>query len=131
MNVGRLELSLKVASLEASRDFYSKLGFRAVNGSEAEGYLILFNGISALGLYQGHVPANLLNFRGGDVFAVAAELEGAGLKLDKPAELESDGSVGAWLTDPDGNRIYLNTAPGEGTGVSCFADAFAALTAHG
>jgi catechol 2,3-dioxygenase-like lactoylglutathione lyase family enzyme len=113
MDLGRFELSLNVADLDASKKFYEILGFKVAGGNEAEGWLILTNNSLTIGIYQGHVPANAMNFRGRDVFAIAEELENCGLALEKPAETESDGSAGAWLKDPDGNLIYLNTAPGE------------------
>ena len=113
MRLGRLELSLNVSDLAAAREFYSKLGFRSIEGDERNGYLIMGDGANTLGLYQGHIPANLLNFRGGDVFAIATALESAGLTLDSPAQIEPDGSSGAWISDPDGNRLYFNTAVGE------------------
>jgi catechol 2,3-dioxygenase-like lactoylglutathione lyase family enzyme len=113
MNLGRFELCLKVAVLADSRKFYESLGFQVVGGDEGEGWLQLKSASLALALYQGHIPSNLLNFRGADVFAVADELTRRGLELEKPAELEQDGSAGAWLKDPDGNVIYFNTSPEE------------------
>jgi len=113
MDLGRFELSLNVANLGASKQFYETLGFRVVAGTENEGWLIIRNKALTIGLFQGHIPANLLNFRGRDVFAIATELEQRGLKLHKPAEIEPDGSAGAWIKDPDGNLVYFNTAPGE------------------
>ncbi|MCK4594445.1 hypothetical protein KAU45_08075 [bacterium] len=67
LNLGRFELCLAVADLESSIGFYDKLGFTAVAGDPAEGWRIMTNGDLRLGLYRGHVPANLLNFRDGDV----------------------------------------------------------------
>ena len=113
MDLGRFELCLKVANIVASRDFYEKLGFVVSGGNQAEGWLQMANPSVRIALYQGHVPANLLNFRGQDVFALAQDLAAKGVKFDKAAEIEEDGSAGAWLRDPDGNLIYLNTFPGE------------------
>ena|ERR1022692_2611833 len=113
MDLGRFELSLNVADLGASKRFYETLGFRVVAGEESEGWLIVRNMSLTIGLFQGHVPANLLNFRGRDVFAIAAELKQRGLLPHKSAEIEPDGSAGVWFKDPDGNLIYFNTAPGE------------------
>jgi hypothetical protein len=59
-----------------------------------------------ISLYKDDIKANLLNFRGGNVEEIASVL---GIK----PEVEPDGSVGAWITDPDGNMIYFNTMPGE------------------
>jgi hypothetical protein len=64
-------------------------------------------------LYAGHIDSNLLNFRGGDVFAIAAELKKRGLEFSQDAYREADGSMGAIMKDPDGNVIYFNTFPEE------------------
>ncbi len=109
MEVGRFELCLNVADLNASQDFYTALGFTAVGGDVEEGWQILARGDGTrIALFQGHIEENLLNFRPDDVFAVAEALEKKGLVFESPAELESDGSVGATLRDPDGNLVYLN-----------------------
>ncbi len=113
LNLGRFELSLNVTDLERSVEFYERLGFTAVEGDPAEGWRIMINGDLRLGLYRGHIPANLLNFRGGDVFALARELKMRGVVLESGPEIESDGSAGASLRDPDGNLVYLNTHPDE------------------
>lgn len=110
MDVGRFELCLNVADLGASRDFYSALGFTAVGGDFEDGWQILARGDGTrIALFQGHIGENLLNFRPDDVYAVAEALEKKGLAFESPAELESDGSVGATLRDPDGNLIYINS----------------------
>jgi len=110
MEIGRFELCLKVSDLATSRKFYETLGFKVSKGAEADGFLILKSGSASIGLYQGHIGENLLNFRGGDVFAIAQSLEESGLQLESPAEIESDGSAGAMVRDPDGNLIYFNTS---------------------
>ena len=111
--LGSLVLCLNVADLAASCGFYGKLGFRQSGGSLAEGWAILGDGENELHLFQGHIEANTLNFRGGNVPEIAAGLKAQGLAMDSDAERESDGSDGAWIRDPDGNAIYFNTAPEE------------------
>jgi catechol 2,3-dioxygenase-like lactoylglutathione lyase family enzyme len=113
INLGKFHLCLNVAELKRSLDFYGKLGLKQVGGSVGEGWAILAYGNLYLGLYQGHIGHNLLNFRGGDVFAVAASLKAQGMKMKSDAAREADGSDGAWLEDPDGNLIYFNTHPDE------------------
>jgi len=113
MDLGRFELSLNVADLERSVKFYERLGFTAAGGDPTEGWRVMTHGNCRLGLYQGHLAADTLTFRGGDVFALARELEGRGLTLESGPEVEIDGSAGAVLRDPDGNSIYLNTHPDE------------------
>ncbi|MCU0728252.1 MAG: VOC family protein [Planctomycetes bacterium] len=114
--LGRFELSLRVKSLRASLDFYTRLGLGIVFDRRKEGFAILGRERPArlrLGLYRGHIRKNLLTFRGADVFSVASRLAKSGLRLDSGPEVEEDGSAAASLSDPESNVIYLNTMPGE------------------
>lgn len=111
--LGRFEYCLNVAELGRSLEFYRRLGFEMIGGVIDEGWVIIRHGDCTLGLFQGHIERNLLNFRGGDVFAIAEALRAAGLKLSKEAHPEEDGSAAAEIFDPDGNCIYFNTFPGE------------------
>ncbi len=113
MDLGRFELDLEVKDLDKSLDFYQKLGFVISGGDKARGWVMLEHGNLILGLFCGHLPGNVLNFRGGNILALAEELKRRGIKLSDDARVEPDGSAGAWLTDPDGNLIYLNSFPGE------------------
>ncbi len=113
LKLGRFEYCLNVADLSRSLGFYRKLGFEMIGGVLDEGWAIVRHGDCTLGLFQGHIATNLLNFRGGDVFAIAKELEARGLELSREPQIEDDGSAAAEIHDPDGNRIYFNTFPGE------------------
>ena len=113
MDLGRFELCLKVKDLQRSIDFYSKLGFRLVSSNLSSGWATLEYSNLVIALYQGHIDQNLLNFRGGDVFTIAAQIKQKGLKFKSDATIEEDGSAGAIIEDPDGNVIYFNTHPEE------------------
>lgn len=104
MNPGRFELCLKVKDFEASIEFYKILGFNETVDWETAGFASLSNGSLTISLYKNDIECNILNFRGEDVEKIAKTL---GIK----SEVEADGSVGAWITDPDGNIIYFNTMP--------------------
>jgi len=110
---GKMVVCLNVKDLKASNEFYKKLGFAQIGGNIKKEWSIMNDGENELHLFQGHVSSNTLNFRGGDVFAIAASLKTQGLKMTSDAKKESDGSDGAWINDPDDNTIYFNTAPGE------------------
>ncbi|MFT4705083.1 MAG: catechol 2,3-dioxygenase-like lactoylglutathione lyase family enzyme [Bradymonadia bacterium] len=110
---GTLFLCLNVADLSESCAFYAGLGFAQVGGDLTEGWAMISDGENEIHLFENHVPSNTLNFRGGDVFAIAKSLKASGIVLKSDAEREADGSAGAWIKDPDGNAIYFNTAPGE------------------
>ena len=117
LNLGRFEYCLTVRNLQKSLEFYTKLDFQQVGGNSEEGWLVLEHNELRLALYQGHIEENLMNFRGGDVFAIAKFLKKRGLKMKTDALHESDGSDGATIEDPDGNLIYFNTHPDEETSV--------------
>lgn len=65
MNLGAFSVSLAVANIEASRAFYERLGFAPAGGDPAQGWLILRNGETTIGLFQGMVERNILTFNPG------------------------------------------------------------------
>jgi len=113
MDLGENYPCLAVADLGASIEFYEKLGFAIIEDHRDEKWCVLQHNNMALCLYQQHITENLINFRGGDVESIAAELEARGLTLEKPARLHPDGSWSAEIRDPDGNSIFFNSFPSE------------------
>lgn len=113
MKLGWCDVCLNVQDLAASREFYEKLGLHVVDGGIEQGYWLMVNGATRVGLYRGAFEGLMLNFRGGDVMANGEALQAKGLTFDSGPAHESDGSAGAMLKDPDGNLIYLNTHPDE------------------
>lgn len=113
LDIGWFELCLNVSSLATSLEFYKKLGFHSIAEYLEDRFAIVSNGDLRIGLFEGHIKTNMLNFRGADVFKVAVELDRRGFALKQNAHYESDGSASAELIDPDGNVIYFNTFPGE------------------
>ena len=65
MELGTFSVSLAVKDLEASRAFYEKLGFSPFFGEASQGWLILRNGTTAIGLFQGMFERNSLTFNPG------------------------------------------------------------------
>ena len=88
MFLGNFELCLNVKDLRVSLEFYETLGFRRVGGNVADGWAIMEASNCRLGLYEGHIDSNLLNFRGGDVFALGTELKRRGLTFRQDAYRE-------------------------------------------
>lgn len=113
MQLGWCEICLNVRSIDRSLAFYTELGFRQVGGSVRHGWAVLAYGACRIALYEGHIDRNMLNFRGGDVEAIARMLKEKGIALASDASREADGSVGATVEDPDGNLLYFNTHPDE------------------
>ncbi len=108
-DLGYFELCLDVADLDASLAFYGVLGFERIGGELEEGWAVLERDGTRLALYRGHIGELTLNFRDGDVRAIAEALREAGLALEQDAHVESDGTLGATLRDPDGHLVYFNT----------------------
>lgn len=120
MELGAFSVSLSVKDLAASRAFYETLGFRSVMGEPAQNWLILRNGTTTIGLFQGLFEGNILTFNPGwsplaeplpkfeDVRSLAARLEAAGIELSTRPDANSKGPASFVLQDPDGNTILVD-----------------------
>ena len=116
MDFGWCDVCLRVKDVARSREFYEGLGFRRVEGDDGEGWAVVVHPAIRLGLYQPqHVgdDAVTLNFRGGDVLAIAKEMEANGYVFETPAKSNPDGGASALVRDPDGNALFFDTAAGE------------------
>ncbi len=65
MQLGAFSVSLAVKDLEASKVFYEKLGFTVFHGNQAQNWLIMKNGDTVIGLFQGMFENNILTFNPG------------------------------------------------------------------
>lgn len=120
MELGAFSVSLAVKDIEASRSFYEKLGFSAIGGDQSRGWLILKNGSTVIGLFQGMFDKNILTFNPGwdqgasplssftDVREVQKSLDAQGVDITTRADLDSSGPAHIILSDPDGNVIMLD-----------------------
>ncbi len=120
MDLGVFSLSLAVKDLAASRAFYDKLGFSDLGGSAEQGYLILKNGDTVIGLFQGMFEGNILTFNPGwdssaqevdpftDVRELQRGLKAAGVALSVEADETTSGPGHFLLSDPDGNVIMVD-----------------------
>lgn len=120
MKLGAFSLSLAVKDIVASRAFYEKLGFHAVGGAPEQFWLILRNGDTTLGLFQGMFTRNMLTFNPGwtnqceplkefeDVRVIQRRLKAAGLKLTSEADEATTGPASLTLDDPDGNPVLID-----------------------
>ena len=59
MKLGVFSLSLNVKDIHASKQFYEKLGFSQFGGDIERNYLIMKNGDTLIGLFQGMFPINV------------------------------------------------------------------------
>jgi len=120
MKLGAFSVSLSVRDIEASRDFYAKLGFEPIGGNADENWLILRNGHHIIGLFQGMFEKNMLTFNPGwdqdcgelesftDVRQIQGELKSQGVSLETEADEATEGPASCMLIDPDGNPILID-----------------------
>jgi catechol 2,3-dioxygenase-like lactoylglutathione lyase family enzyme len=118
--LGAFSLSLAVKDIHASLAFYEKLGFRVFHGDKDQGWLILANGLTKIGLFQGMFEKNMLTFNPGwdaeaqtletftDVRDIQKGLEEAGVTLATKADPTTKGPASFMVTDPDGNPILID-----------------------
>lgn len=120
MELGAFSVSLAVQDIAASRSFYEKLGFTAMGGDQSQGWLILKNGSTVIGLFQGMFEKNILTFNPGwdqdarplesftDVRDVQKLLDAQGVEITVRAVQDSTGPAHLVFSDPDGNVIMLD-----------------------
>ena len=65
MELGNFSISLAVKDIEASKQFYEKLGFTVFGGDQLQNWLIMKNGEHNIGLFQGMFENNILTFNPG------------------------------------------------------------------
>tara|TARA_R110002033_G_scaffold34284_2_gene71886 strand:+ start:192 stop:560 length:369 start_codon:yes stop_codon:yes gene_type:complete len=119
MKLGAFSISLSVKDIAVSRDFYEKLGFVQFGGDQDQKWLVLKNGETLIGLFEGMFPKNMLTFNPGwdqdaqnlddfdDVRDIQKSLLAAGVSLDSQTEGDT-GPASIMLTDPDGNPILID-----------------------
>ena len=120
MKLGAFSVSLAVKDLEVSKAFYEKLGFSVFAGSSEMNYLIMKNGNSLTGLFQGMFEGNILTFNPGwdenaapldsfdDVREIQASLKSDNIELKSEADPVTSGPASITLIDPDGNAILID-----------------------
>ena len=120
MDLGAFSISLNVKDIDASRDFYAKLGFTPFGGDEAQGWLIMKNGDHVVGLFQGVLERNTLTFNPGwdsdarplpaftDIRDLQRELAAQGVEILQGIDEDTTGPGSIVISDPDGNPILLD-----------------------
>lgn len=120
MKLGAFSISLNVKDLLVSKEFYEKIGFTNFGGQLEHGYLIMKNGDTIIGLFQGMFERNILTFNPGwdqdchtlNDFSDVRELHKEIEKQKIPSEqvsLDSQGGPGSFvIIDPDGNPILID-----------------------
>jgi len=120
LQLGNFSISLTVKDIKASKAFYEKLDFKQVSGELEKNWVVLQNGTTKIGLFQGMFEKNSLTFNPGwtpmketlkefqDVRELQRALKARGVKLQTEADETTDGPAYFTLVDPDGNPILVD-----------------------
>ena len=120
MKLGAFSISLTVKDIHASLKFYEALGFSSIGGNVADNWLILKNGSTVIGLFEGVFDRNMLTFNPGwdengenleeftDIRELQKQLKNKGIALSSEADESSTGPASFMLFDPDGNPILFD-----------------------
>ncbi len=118
--LGAFSVSLNVKDLSKSKEFYEKLGFSQMGGNIKHNYVIMKNGTTIIGLFQGMFEGNILTFNPGwdenakevnpfkDVRDIQEKLLKDQIKLNTKADEKSKGPAYIEFVDPDGNKILID-----------------------
>ena len=120
MQLGAFSISLAVKDIAASAAFYGKLGFTSFGGDITQNWLILKNGGTVIGLFQGMFEKNMLTFNPGwsqnaealdsftDVRDLQKELKAQGMEFMSEADEATAGPGSFIVVDPDGNPVLVD-----------------------
>lgn len=120
MKLGAFSVSLRVKDLQASKEFYEKLGFEFFGGDISQNWLIMKNGDTVIGLFQGMFDKNMLTFNPGwdsnaqelesytDIREIQRLLKEQGVEFASEADESTSGPASFMVVDPDGNPILLD-----------------------
>lgn len=120
MELGAFSISLAVKDLDASMKFYEKFGFKQFAGNPAQKWVILKNGTTIVGLFQGMFDKNMLTFNPGwdsdaqklpkftDVREMQRKLKAQGVQLMSEADEKTTGPASFMAVDPDGNPLLVD-----------------------
>jgi catechol 2,3-dioxygenase-like lactoylglutathione lyase family enzyme len=120
MELGAFSVSLTVKDIQASKAFYEKLGFKELGGDISQNWLILKNGETVIGLFQGMFEKNILTFNPGwdsnaqkldsftDVRDLQKQLKAQGVEFVTEADESTTGPAHFVVLDPDGNPILVD-----------------------
>lgn len=120
MQLGAFSISLAVKDIAASAAFYKNLGFTDHGGDITQNWLILKNGETVIGLFQGMFEKNMLTFNPGwnqnaealdsftDVRELQRELKAKGTEFLSEADEGTTGPSSFIVVDPDGNPVLVD-----------------------
>jgi catechol 2,3-dioxygenase-like lactoylglutathione lyase family enzyme len=120
MQLGAFSISLTVKDIRKSKAFYEGLGISDMGGTGAEDWVMLKNGDTVIGLFQGMFEKNMLTFNPGwnqnaekqaefqDIRSLQDELKAKGYQFVSEADPTTSGPASFMLLDPDGNPVLID-----------------------
>lgn len=120
MELGAFSVSLAVKDIHASKAFYETLVFSEFGGDITQNWLILKNGTTVIGLFQGMFERNSLTFNPGwdqeaqtldsftDVRELQHKLKEQGVEVLADVDENSTGPASFMVVDPDGNPVLID-----------------------
>ena len=111
-----MDVCLRVRDFAISRSFYGALGFVMVEGEPERGWGIFVSDGARIGLFvEGFMNGEpfTLNFRGGCIPDILESLAKQQIEPTNPPVLIDRRAGSFRLHDPDGNLIFIDSAPGE------------------
>lgn len=110
-DIEAFSISLNVKDVAASKAFYEKLGFSALEGQGGveQKWLIMQNGKAKIGLFQGFFPQNTITINPKDARGMFKNATDNGLNATFSTGMDkSEGPASFALLDPDGNSILVD-----------------------
>lgn len=120
MELGAFSISLSVKDIAASRAYYETFGFREKAGNMAQNWIVLQNGTTNIGLFQGMFEGNILTFNPGwdqnaqnldsftDIRDIQKHLKSHGIALSTEVAQGTTGPASLTTVDPDGNAVLID-----------------------
>ena len=120
MELGCFSISLTVKDIKKSLAFYEQIGFTIYAGDIKQNFLILKNGNTNIGIFQGMFDNNIMTFNPGwdqdansiddfaDVRKLKQDFEQQGIEIAHQS-IDSEKGPGSFsIKDPDGNMILFD-----------------------
>ena len=120
MELGCFSISLTVKDIKKSLAFYEQIGFTIYAGDIKQNFLILKNGNTNIGIFQGMFDNNIMTFNPGwdqdansiddfaDVRKLKQDFEQQGIEIAHQS-IDSEKGPGSFsIKDPDGNIILFD-----------------------
>ena len=114
-------LSITVKDIEISKQFYENIGFTVFGGDIEQNWIIMKNGNTVIGLFQGMFDKNMLTFNPGwaenantienfdDIRKIQKHLKSKEIKIETEEISENtSGPASLIIIDPDGNPILID-----------------------